>query len=93
MSEGEDEITRVFKVRRTVLQMLKDRGYNIEESDIELKREDFVQNFCKAMNKVNKEALFVTADKGPNPEDKVTHLINDIVIIKSFILKSFDSGV
>lgn len=74
MAEADDEITRVFKVHRTVLQMMRDRGYNIEESDIELKREDFVEKFCKAMNKVNKEALFLTANKGPNPEDKVTNI-------------------
>lgn len=67
----DDEITRIFKVRRTVLQMLRDRGYTIEDSDLNLKREEFVQRFCKPMNKVNKEALFVTANKGPNPADKV----------------------
>jgi len=67
----DDEITRIFKVRRTVLQMLRDRGYTIEESDMNLKREEFVQRFCKTMNKVNKEALFVSANKGPNPADKV----------------------
>jgi len=67
----DDEITRIFKVRRTVLQMLRDRGYTIEESDLNLKREEFVQRFCKTMNKVNKEALFVSANKGPNPADKV----------------------
>lgn len=74
MSDLDDEITRLFKVRRTVLQMLRDRGYTIEESDLNLKREEFVQRFCKPMNnmnKVNKEALFVAANKGPNPADKV----------------------
>ncbi|CAH2069579.1 unnamed protein product [Thlaspi arvense] len=71
MSDVDDEITRLFKVRRTVLQMLRDRGYTIEESDLDLKREEFVQKFCKAMNKVNKEALFIAANKGPNPEDKI----------------------
>jgi DNA-directed RNA polymerase I, II, and III subunit RPABC1 len=71
MSDMDDEITRIFKVRRTVLQMLRDRGYTIEESDLNLKREEFVQRFCKTMNKVNKEALFVSANKGPNPADKV----------------------
>ncbi|CAH8280057.1 unnamed protein product [Arabidopsis lyrata] len=74
MSDLDDEITRLFKVRRTVLQMLRDRGYTIEESDLNLKREEFVQRFCKPMNnmnKVNKEALFVAANKGPNPADKI----------------------
>ncbi|AED96981.1 DNA-directed RNA polymerase subunit 5-like protein 1 [Arabidopsis thaliana] len=71
MSDMDDEITRIFKVRRTVLQMLRDRGYTIEESDLNLKREEFVQRFCKTMNKVNKEALFVSANKGPNPADKI----------------------
>lgn len=75
MSEVDDEITRLFKVRRTVLQMLRDRGYNIEECDLNLKREEFVQKYCAAVNKVNKEALFLEANKGPNPDDKVrTHL-------------------
>nr|VDC98966.1 unnamed protein product [Brassica rapa] len=79
--------------------MLKDRGYNIEESDIELKREDFVQNFCKAMNKVNKEALFVTADKGPNPEDKIYVLypegpkVGVPIIKKDVVMKMRDDKV
>lgn len=67
----DEEVTRLFKVRRTVLQMLRDRGYSIEESDLNMKREEFVQKFCKAANKVNKEALFFAANKGPNPADKV----------------------
>ncbi|XP_010453016.1 PREDICTED: DNA-directed RNA polymerase subunit 5-like protein 1 [Camelina sativa] len=72
MSDLDDEITRIFKVRRTVLQMLRDRGYTIEDSDLNLKREEFVQRFCKTTNnKVNKEALFVSANKGPNPADKI----------------------
>ncbi|XP_010443508.1 PREDICTED: DNA-directed RNA polymerase subunit 5-like protein 1 [Camelina sativa] len=71
MSDSDDEITRIFKVRRTVLQMLRDRGYTIEDSDLNLKREEFVQRFCKTTNKVNKEALFVAANKGPNPADKI----------------------
>lgn len=73
MSEVDDEITRLFKVRRTVLQMLRDRGYNIEESDLNLKREEFVQKYCAALNKVNKEALFLEANKGPNPDKVRTH--------------------
>ncbi|VVB16386.1 unnamed protein product [Arabis nemorensis] len=68
----EEEITKLFKVRRTVLQMLRDRGYNIEESDLNMKREEFIQKFCKApLNKVNKEALFFAANKGPNSADKI----------------------
>lgn len=77
----EEEITRLFKVRRTVLQMLRDRGYNVEESDLNMKREEFIQKFCKApLNKVNKEALFFEANKGPNSADKVTSSYQEHVI-------------
>ncbi|XP_010533050.1 PREDICTED: DNA-directed RNA polymerase subunit 5-like protein 1 isoform X1 [Tarenaya hassleriana] len=64
----DEEITRLFRVRRTVLEMLRDRSYNVQESDLNLKRDEFIQKFG---NPVNKEALFIETNKGPNPADKM----------------------
>ncbi|CAA7049731.1 unnamed protein product [Microthlaspi erraticum] len=97
MSEVDDEITRLFKVRRTVLQMLRDRGYSMEDSDLNLKREEFVQKYCIAANKINKEALFVQANKGPNPDDKIYVFYPDgkvgVQVIKNFVMKMRDDKV
>ena len=35
----------LYRVRKTVLEMLKDRGYNIAEADIEESFEDFEQRY------------------------------------------------
>lgn len=42
---SEEEITRLHRIRRTVLQMLRDRGYLITDSELNETRFQFVQKF------------------------------------------------
>ena len=42
---------KLFKVRRTILQMLNDRGYRIEKSDLEESLDSFKDKYnCKLIN-------------------------------------------
>ena len=36
---------RVYRARRTVLQMLRDRGYMVDETDVEQGEEDFFEKY------------------------------------------------
>ncbi|CAN1309945.1 DNA-directed RNA polymerases II and IV subunit 5A, partial [Linum perenne] len=42
MALGEEEIRRLFRIRKTVLEMLRDRGYLIGDFEFKLSKEQFV---------------------------------------------------
>ena len=43
---GGDMSDRIYRVRRTILQMLRDRGYMVDQADIDEREEDFVEKVC-----------------------------------------------
>lgn len=61
-----DQITMLFRVRKTVLQMLKDRGYVISEKKLTQSKEDFAAGFNGQRDSlnmlVNKRAGEATAE-------------------------------
>ncbi|XWS73346.1 hypothetical protein CRYUN_Cryun02cG0120400 [Craigia yunnanensis] len=44
MSVSEEQITKLFKARRTVVQMLRDRGYSVDDSDIQMQENNSLRN-------------------------------------------------
>ena len=42
-----DVVTRLFKVRRTCLQMLIDRGYIVNTDELNFKEDQFRAKFCR----------------------------------------------
>mmetsp|Transcript_50205 Transcript_50205/g.132142 ORF Transcript_50205/g.132142 Transcript_50205/m.132142 type:complete len:205 (-) Transcript_50205:137-751(-) len=59
---------RVYRVRRTVLQMLRDRGYMVDQADIDETEESFVDKFTSMPNR---EALTILVQKKDNPTDQI----------------------
>jgi DNA-directed RNA polymerase I, II, and III subunit RPABC1 len=43
--EDQAEITKLFKIRKTILKMLQDRGYVVEQSSLEESLDTFKKNF------------------------------------------------
>ena len=65
-----DEIRRAFKVRKTVFEMLYDRGYNVDKVELETKLEDFKMEICSG-GSVNREQMYIFKTKRDNPNDKI----------------------
>lgn len=68
--EGE-EITTVFRVMKTCYEMLKDRGYEVEDSEINMTRKEFID---KHNGTIRREELAFTKSK-PNNTEPVSLLI------------------
>lgn len=48
---AEEEITRLFRIRKTVMQMLKDRGYMVGDFEIEMTRYQFIEKYGENMKR------------------------------------------
>ncbi|KAI4377563.1 hypothetical protein MLD38_015167 [Melastoma candidum] len=68
MSLGDAQIGRLFKIRRTALQMLRDRGYAVEDAELEMTRTDFVQKFGVNMRRRD---LTILTEKESDPSDRI----------------------
>ncbi|KAE8719682.1 DNA-directed RNA polymerase subunit 5-like protein 1 [Hibiscus syriacus] len=70
MSVSDEQITKVFKARRTVMQMLRDRGYSVSDSDINMTRQQFVEKFGENIH-LKREDLLILCNKGDAPTDQM----------------------
>ncbi|KAG6432664.1 hypothetical protein SASPL_104246 [Salvia splendens] len=48
---SEEEITRLFRIRKTVMQMLKDRGYMVGDFEIEMTKYQFIEKYGEYMKR------------------------------------------
>ncbi|XP_038895255.1 DNA-directed RNA polymerases II and IV subunit 5A-like [Benincasa hispida] len=65
---SEEEITKLFRVRKTVLQMLKDRGYFVGDSELAMSREQFKYKFGESMKR---EDLVINKSKRNNSSEQI----------------------
>lgn len=71
---SEDELTRLYKVRKTMMEMLNDRGYLVEEFEIKMSKQEFLQKYGVNMKRQDLEILKAKLN---NDEKKVR-------VLKSF---------
>ncbi|EGG13802.1 RapGAP/RanGAP domain-containing protein [Cavenderia fasciculata] len=64
-----DEGTRLYHIRKTILQMLSDRGYMITNSELELTKEDFKKDFTAHNN--SREHLNSSYNKKDDAADRI----------------------
>ncbi|KAK6235796.1 hypothetical protein QUC31_019535 [Theobroma cacao] len=69
MSVSDEQITKLFKARRTVLQMLRDRGYSVDDSDIKTTRQQFIEKFGDNIH-LKRDDLLIHCNKGDAPIDQ-----------------------
>lgn len=65
---SEEEITKLFRVRKTLMQMLKDRGYYVGDLDIEMSRNQFRNKYGDNMKR---EDLVINKAMRNNSSDQV----------------------
>ena len=59
---------RLYRVRRTVLQMLRDRGYYVDLADIDETEDAFTEKFTQMPNR---DAMTILVQKKDNPSDQI----------------------
>ncbi|KAG5607577.1 hypothetical protein H5410_029069 [Solanum commersonii] len=65
---SEDELTGLYKVRKTIMEMLNDRGYLVEEFEIKMSKQEFLQKYGVNMKRQDLEILKA---KRNNDEKKI----------------------
>lgn len=71
MTLSDDEITRLYRIRKTVMQMLRDRGYLVGDFEINMTRYQFVDKFGDNMKR---EDLVINKAKRNDSSDQVCGL-------------------
>lgn len=71
LAVSEQEISRLFRIRRTILEMLRDRGYVVldSEEDLKMDRETFGRAFIAASG--SRESLTMLKQKADDPSDQI----------------------
>jgi len=68
MSYRDEEITRLYKVRKTIMEMLKDRGYVVTDDEINMTKQQFIEKYGED---VRRQDLFMHKAKQDNSSDQV----------------------
>uniref|UniRef100_A0A2N9J2F2 RNA polymerase Rpb5 N-terminal domain-containing protein n=1 Tax=Fagus sylvatica TaxID=28930 RepID=A0A2N9J2F2_FAGSY len=67
MALSEDETNRLFRIRKTVMQMLRDRGYLVADFEVDMTKDQFRRKYGDSMKRedlvINKSKRNVTSDQ------------------------------
>ncbi|XP_021748551.1 DNA-directed RNA polymerases II and IV subunit 5A-like [Chenopodium quinoa] len=68
MSSSDEEIKKLHKVRKTLMQMLNDRGYLVTDDEINMTKQQFIEHFGDNMTRDN---LFMIKNKRYDTSDQI----------------------
>lgn len=68
---GKEDESRMFRVRKTVVAMLKKRGYNIAADDLNMSPQAFHDEFVDGAGRVDREKIVMRVEKMNNPQDQI----------------------
>lgn len=65
---GDEQTSRLFRIRQTVMEMLVDRGYLVGDFDSRMTKMDFIQKFGES---IKREDLTINKTKKNDPSDQI----------------------
>jgi DNA-directed RNA polymerase I, II, and III subunit RPABC1 len=68
MSTSDEEITKLYRIRKTVMRMLCDRGYLVGDFDLEMTKQQFIQKYGENMKR---EDLVISKSKRNDNSDQI----------------------
>lgn len=68
MALSEEELSKLFRVRKTLMEMLSDRGYLVGDFEINMSKHQFLQKYGENMKR---EDLVIQKAKRNNSSDQV----------------------
>ncbi|PWA39415.1 DNA-directed RNA polymerases I, II, and III subunit RPABC1 [Artemisia annua] len=68
MTLTEEEINRLFRIRKTVMEMLRDRGYLVGDFEINMEKDDFLRKYGENMKR---EDLIISKANPNNSADQI----------------------
>ncbi|XP_071721629.1 DNA-directed RNA polymerases II and IV subunit 5A-like [Rutidosis leptorrhynchoides] len=65
---SEEEIRRLYRIRKTVMQMLRDRGYFVGDSEVNITKEQFLSKFGE---NIKREDLIINKTKRNDSSEQI----------------------
>ncbi|KAJ9537545.1 hypothetical protein OSB04_030278 [Centaurea solstitialis] len=94
MSLPEEEITKLHRVRKTCFEMLRDRGYEVEDSEMNMTRKEFID---KHDGTIRREDLTFLKSKPDNTDQIYVFFPDDlkigVKIIKTYVIRMEQENV
>jgi len=80
MATSDGEITRLYRIQRTIMQMLNDRGYIVADHELNMTKQRFISNYGEHFKR---DTLSIHKAKRNDSSDQVHHwlLIDCVKII------------
>jgi DNA-directed RNA polymerase I, II, and III subunit RPABC1 len=86
MVYSEAEITRLYRIRKTVMEMLRDRGYLVGDFEVNMSKHEFREKFGDNMKR---EDLVINKTKKDKPSDQIYVLFPEEVKVGVNTLRTY----
>ncbi|RDX67900.1 DNA-directed RNA polymerases II and IV subunit 5A, partial [Mucuna pruriens] len=86
VSLSDEEISRLYRVRKPVMQMLKNRGYRVCDMEINMSQQDFINLFPQNLRR---EDFDIHTAKLDNPADQICVFFPEEAKIGAETLKAY----
>jgi DNA-directed RNA polymerase I, II, and III subunit RPABC1 len=68
MVYSENEITKLYRIQKTVMEMLRDRGYIVGDFEVNMSKHEFMEKYGENMKR---EDLVINKAKKDKPSDQI----------------------
>ncbi|KAL2937302.1 DNA-directed RNA polymerases II and IV subunit 5A [Bienertia sinuspersici] len=68
MATSDEEITRLYRIQRTIMQMLNDRGYIVADHELNMSKEKFIDKYGEYLKR---DALSIQKSKRNDSSDQI----------------------